>query len=110
MLATRSKADLSSLLAAVVAFALLGSVTASASEPAEDPAALAATYEKQAAEFHADAQRHAQIARAHRAGTGSPKIAHDSIAQHCERIAENLTAAAKESEALAESYRALTKK
>ena len=99
-----------SILAAVVAFAMFGSVIAAASEPAEDPAALAATYEKQAAEFRADAQRHAQIARAHRAGAGSPKIAHDSIAKHCERIAENLTAAAKESEALAQSYRALTEK
>jgi hypothetical protein len=110
MSTTRSMAGLRALLAAVVAFAMLGSVIASAAESTEDPAALAATYDKQAAEFRADAERHAQIARAHKAGAGSPKTAHDSIAQHCEHLAEILNAAAKESEALAEDYRALAKK
>lgn len=106
----RSVAGMRSILATLVALSLLGSVIASAAESTEDPEALAATYDKQAADFRADAERHAQIARAHKAGAGSPKTAHDSIAQHCERIAESLTAAAKESEALAENYRALAKK
>lgn len=110
MLTTRSMAGMRSLLAALVAVAVLAPFIAPADEPTEDPAALAATYDKQAADFRAAAERHAQIARAHKAGAGSSKIAHDSIAQHCERIAESLTAAAKESEALAADYRALVKK
>lgn len=103
-------AGLRALLTTLVAVAVLAPAIASADEPTEDPAALAATYDKQASEFRAGAERHAKIARMHRAGAGSSKIAHDTIAQHCERIAGNLSAAAKESEALAESYRNLAKK
>lgn len=110
MLTTRSMAGMRSLLAALVAVAVLVPFVAPADEPTEDPAALAATYDKQAADFRADAERHAKIARMHKAGAGSPKSSHESIAQHCERIAENLSAAAKESEALANSYRELAKK
>jgi predicted secreted Zn-dependent protease len=101
---------LRAFLATLVAVAVFAPVIASAEEPTEDPAALAAIYDKQAADFRAGAEKHAKIARMHRAGAGSSKMAHDSIAQHCERIAESLTAAAKESEALAESYRGLVKK
>lgn len=109
---TRSMTGSRSLLAALAAaVALLAPVViASAEEPTDDPAALAATYDKQATELRASAERHAKIARMHRTGAGSSKSAHESIAQHCERIAENLSAAAKESEALANSYRELAKK
>jgi hypothetical protein len=103
-------AGLRALLAALVALALLGPSISCADEPTEDPAALAATYDKQASEFRVEAEKHAKIARMHRAGAGSSKSAHDSIAQHCERLAENLNAAAKESAAVAEGYRSLTKK
>ena len=107
---THPMAGLRALLATFVAITVLGPVVAPAEEPTEDPAALAATYDKQAADFRAEAERHAKIASMHKAGAGPSKVAHDSIAQHCERIAENLRAAAKESEAVAESYRSLTKK
>lgn len=106
---TRPMTGLRALLATVVAFSVLGPTISWAAEPTEDPAALAATYDKQAADLRAEAERHAKIARMHRGGAGSSKIAHDSIAQHCERMAENLNAAAKESEAVAEGFRSLAK-
>ena len=106
---TRPMTGLHALLATLVAFSVLGPTISWAAEPTEDPAALAATYDKQAADLRAEAQRHEKMARMHRGGAGSSKTAHDSIARHCERMAENLTAAAEESEAVAESFRSLAK-
>lgn len=94
------------VLAAIAVCTPLGSV---ANQPSEDSAALATKYEQQATEFRAEADRHAKMARRHQAGAGSSKVAHASIVQHCERIAANLNAAARESEALAETYRKLAR-
>ncbi|HEU4589553.1 MAG TPA: hypothetical protein VFS13_01490 [Steroidobacteraceae bacterium] len=94
-----------SLVLAIAGAALLGTV-ASAAEPAqENPAATIATLEKQAAEFRAAAARHDSMAMMHRGGAGSSKVNHEAIARHCDAIARNLRAAAKESEDLAAEYR-----
>jgi hypothetical protein len=46
----------------------------------------------------------------HKAGAGGPKTAHESIANHCERLAEQLRSAAEESDAIAAEYRSLAEK
>jgi hypothetical protein len=101
----RSMMTARALILALAAAAVLVPAVNAAETQSDDPAALAATYAKQAADFRAAADRHAKMAEMHKAGAGSPKMAHESIVQHCERIAENLRAAAKESDALAETYR-----
>lgn len=45
------------------------------------------------------------MAKSHKAGAGSSKVNHKSIALHCENIAKSLRAAAKESDALAAALR-----
>jgi hypothetical protein len=97
----------------VLAFAAatLLAANAYAAEPArEDPAAVAATLDKQAAEFRATAAKHENMAKMHRGGTGSSKVNHEGIVKHCEKIAEDLRSAAKESEELAAEYRRETAK
>lgn len=92
----------------VLAFAAatLLAANAYAAEPArEDPAVVAATLDKQAADFRATAAKHENMAKMHRGGAGSSKVNHEGIAKHCDKIAENLRSAAKESEELAEEYR-----
>ena len=91
------------LLGLVAALGLVSAVRA-ADTASEDPAALAAQYTPQAADLRAKADKHAKWAQMHSAGSGSSKIAHASIAQHCEKIAANLRAAADESDALAATY------
>ncbi len=77
-----------------------------AGQTAEDPAAMAAQYTKQAVDLRASANRHADLAKMHRSGlAGSSKTSHESIVQHCEKIASSLNAAATETEALAATYR-----
>lgn len=98
------------MLLSMVAAAMLGSVAFAADAPADDPAALAATYEKQAAELRASADRHDNMAKLHKGGAGSSKVNHDGIVRHCEKIAQNLRAAAKESDALAATLRESAKK
>lgn len=94
---------------ALAAAAVLG-MTAYAAEPAaEDPAAVATTLEKQAADYRAAAERHENMARMHKGGAGSSKVNHAGIVKHCDAIAKNLRAAAAESEALAAEYRAEAK-
>ena len=109
-LTTRSLFGRSALLVAMVATLLVTSAGYAADLPSEDPAAQAATFEKQAADLRARADRHEKLAKKHRAGAGPSKLQHESIANHCERIAANLRAAADESEALAASYRDITQK
>jgi hypothetical protein len=96
---------------AFAAMAMLGSA-AYAAEPAvvEDPAALAASFEKQAVELRASAEKHDKMAQAHRGGAGSSKVNHEGIVQHCKGIAENLRAAARESDAAAAEYRKAAQK
>lgn len=92
----------------VLAFAAatLLAANAYAADPArEDPAVVAATLDKQAAEYRATAAKHDNMAKMHRGGAGSSKVNHDSIVKHCEKIAEDLRSAAKESEELAAEYR-----
>lgn len=92
-------------LAALAAVALLG-MTAYAADPVrEDPAAVAVSLEKQAAELRASADKHDAMGKMHKAGAGSSKINHDGVVKHCDAIAKNLRAAAAESEALAAEYR-----
>jgi hypothetical protein len=94
----------------MIAAAMLGSAVYAANPPAEDPAALATTYEKQAADLRASADRHENMARMHKAGAGSSKVNHESIVRHCDKIAEDLRAAAQESDALAKDLRSTDKK
>jgi hypothetical protein len=97
------------VIAALAATMLISAVQAA--EPAsEDPAAQAATYAKEAADLRASADKHAKIAKMHRSGAGPSKISHQSIAEHCERLAEKLRAAADESDAIAATYRGLAEK
>jgi hypothetical protein len=72
---------------------------------ADDPVAMAQTYEKQAAELRAKADKHESMAKMHRGGAGSAKINHENVARHCQKIAENLRSAAQESDALAATLR-----
>ena len=92
----------------VLAFATAMLLTAGAysAEPAkEDPAAMAASFDKQAADYRAQAAQHDTMAKMHRGGAGSSKVNHESIVKHCEKIANDLRNAAKESEGLAAEYR-----
>ena len=59
---------------------------------------------------HDDADKHEKTAKMHKAGAGSSKTAHQSIASHCERLAEQLRSAAEESDAIAAAYRSLAEK
>jgi hypothetical protein len=91
--------------------AAMASVTAYAGDaPADDPAAMAQTYEKQAAELRAKAEKHESMAKAHRGGAGSSKMNHESVAKHCDKIAASLRSAADESAALAAELKAGAKK
>jgi hypothetical protein len=99
------------LLVGVMAAAMMGSAAyAAGTATAEDTAALASTYEKQAADLRASADRHEQMGKMHKGGAGSSKMNHDSIVRHCEKIAQNLRAAAQESDALAAELRHSAKK
>ena len=98
------------MLLGILAAAMLGSSALAADAPADDPAALAMTYEKQAADLRASADRHDNMAKMHKGGAGSSKVNHDAIVRHCEKIAQNLRAAAKESDALAAALREGAKK
>ncbi len=93
------------LVLRMIAAAMLGTAVYAADVPAEDPATLAATYEKQAADLRASAEKHENMARMHKGGAGSSKVNHESIVRHCDKIAENLRAAAQESDALAKDLR-----
>jgi len=93
------------LVLGMIAAAMLGTAVYAADAPAEDPATLAATYEKQAADLRASAEKHENMARMHKGGAGSSKVNHESIVRHCDKIAENLRAAAQESDALAKDLR-----
>lgn len=94
----------------LIAAAMLGSAAFAADAPADDPAALAVTYEKQAADLRASADKHDNMAKMHKGGAGSSKVNHDGIVRHCEKISQNLRAAAKESDALAATLREGAKK
>lgn len=97
-----------SILVGVIAAFSLGAPVPAAEQSMPDPAAAAAQYTRQASELRASARRHADLARMHRAGlAGGGKSSHESIVQHCEKIASNLNAAATESEALAAVYRGM---
>jgi len=98
------------LLLALFATVMLVPVLQAGETPSDDPAAQAETYSKQAADLRASADKHAKIAKMHRAGTGPSKMSHESIAQHCERLAQSLRAAAEESDAIAAAYRSLAEK
>jgi hypothetical protein len=50
------------------------------------------------------------MAKMHRGGAGSSKMNHEGIVRHCEKIAQNLRAAAQESDALAATLRESAKK
>jgi hypothetical protein len=98
------------LFLGMIAAAMISAAAYAADAPADDPAALAATYEKQAVELRASADRHENMAKMHMGGAGSSKVNHESIVRHCDKIAENLRAAAQESDALAKDLRTNAKK
>jgi len=91
---------------ALIAGAMFVAMAPSA-QAADEPASLAVTYAKQAADLRASAEKHLAIAKMHEGGAGPSKMQHESIAKHCEAIAKNLQAAAAESDKLAETYRGL---
>ena len=93
-------------LALALAAATMLAGNAYTAEPvAEDPAAVAATLDRQAADLRATAAKHENMAMMHRGGAGAPKMNHEGIAKHCDKIAKDLRSAAKESEDLAAEYR-----
>jgi hypothetical protein len=96
-------------LLALLAAALFTSVACAADPVSENPSAQAEEFERQAADLRANAEKHEKMAKMHRASAGPAKMKHDSIARHCDRIAENLRRAAKESDELAATYRDLAK-
>jgi hypothetical protein len=98
------------LVLGMIAAAMSGTAVYATDAPAEDPAALAADYEKQAADLRASADKHQNMARMHKGGAGSSKMNHESIVRHCDKIAESLRAAAAESDALAKELRSSAKK
>lgn len=98
------------LFLGMIAAALMSSAVYAADAPADDPAALAATYEQQAVDLRASAERHENMAKMHKGGAGSSKVNHDSIVRHCDKIAKDLRAAADESDALAKDLRTNVKK
>ena len=98
------------MLLGMIAATMLSSAVYAADAPADDPVALATTYEKQAVDFRATADRHDSMAKMHRGGAGSSKVNHDGVVRHCENIAKNLRAAAQESDALAAELRSSVKK
>ena len=93
------------VFAAAVAAAIL-MAAAPAIQAADDPATLAQTYEKQAADLRASAERHLAAAKVPQ---GRRQSTRTTIAKHCEAIAKSLQDAAAESEALADTYRELAK-
>lgn len=88
-----------------VAATMLAAATYAAEPTAQDPAALAAQYDKQAAELRASAEKHEKMGSMHQGGAGSTKVNHENVVKHCQAIAKELRAAADESAALAEEYR-----
>jgi hypothetical protein len=100
----------SSMLKSGMAIAMLavGSLSVCANA-ADTDAPTASTYEKQAVELRARADKHDKMAQMHKAGAGSQKTNHESIVRHCENIAKNLRAAADESDALAAELKAGSK-
>ena len=101
----------SSMLKTGMAIAMLaiGSMGISAFAADTDAAPTASTYEKQAVELRARADKHDKMAQMHKGGAGSQKTNHESIVRHCENIAKNLRAAADESDALATELKAGSK-
>jgi hypothetical protein len=98
------------MIVGMLAATMLGVAAYAGDAAADDPAAMAQTYEKQAAELRAKAEKHENMAKAHRGGAGSSKMHHESVAKHCDKIAANLRSAADESAALAAELRAGEKK
>src|SRR3954471_8809836 len=98
------------LVSGMIAAAMMSSAAYAADAPADDPAALAATYEKQAVDLRVSADKHDRMAKMHKGGGGSSKGNHEGIVRHCEKIAEDLRAAAQESDDLAKDLRASEKK
>ena len=94
------------LLGLIVALGTVSAIRA-ADTASEDPAALATQYAKQAADLRASAEQHAQLAKRHAGGAGGPKAALENISRHCKNIAESLSKAADESDAVAATYREL---
>jgi len=89
---------------------MMSTAVYAADAPADDPASLAATYEKQAADLRASADKHESMAKMHKNGAGSSKVNHERIVRHCDKIAEDLRAAAQASDALAKDLRTNAKK
>jgi hypothetical protein len=98
------------IILGTLAAVMIGAAVHAADAPADDPAALAASYEKQAVDLRASADKHEDMAKMHKNGAGSSKVNHESIVRHCDKIAEDLRAAAQESDALAKELRTAGKK
>jgi len=80
-----------------------------ASTPA-DHEALAAEYDKEAADAHGEAAKHRKMAETYAAGVKYGKVTHSakgSMKLHCERLAEHFESVAQDAEALAGLHRQL---
>jgi hypothetical protein len=90
-----------------------GAVSVEQIESAKTPAdqqALAAAYEKEAAEARAEAAKHRAMAKAYESGVAYAKVGHGgkgAMKLHCERLADNYESMAKEAEDLAAFHRQL---
>ena len=80
----------------------------SAKTPA-DHEALAAHYERMAADARKEADRHRRMAKTYGAGPSAGKGTWAAFPQHCTNLAKDLDSEAKEYEAMAAAHRQLAK-
>lgn len=98
--------------AVVVSFIFASSAFAAATPaasaaPTETHAQAAQTFADQAIELRSKSASHRAQAKRHRGTLGKSDISHRSMANHCERIADSLAAAAEDSDELAAMHRRL---
>lgn len=82
---------------------------AAAKTPA-DHEAIAAAYDKEAAQLESMAKEHAEMAAAYRAGSLGNKGANpNAMAAHCDKLTQEFKAAAKQDRDLAAAHRQMAK-
>jgi hypothetical protein len=81
-----------------------------AAKTAADHEAIAAAYDKEAADLEAKAKDHMSMDKAYRSmSVGKKGTAHVSMSAHCQKLVAQYTAAAEENRQLAQEHRAMAK-
>ena len=81
-----------------------------AAKTAADHEAIAAAYDKEAADLEAKAKDHMSMDKAYRSmSVGKKGTAHVSMSAHCQKLVAQYTAAAEENRQLATEHRAMAK-